>query len=283
MTVTTRQPSQPSEFAEAKAVNNVFQRERRDRSEQLGTLGLQSLIVLTLLGSWQALAILTTWNVWISSPTNIWDQLRIWAESGLLWEGTSFTLQATLLGFAIGAVGGLVAGALMGSMRRFGGLIEPLILAIYSIPKIALAPLFVLWFGIDLLPKIMLAALLVFFPVFFSVYQGFLTIDQELLGVTRLMGANRIALMRKVAMPYSAAWMFSGLKIGLPYALIGAVVGEFIASTKGLGYMISSASSVFNTAGVFAGLVVLMVISTVLSFGLSSVEHRVLHWSGKGV
>lgn len=249
-----------------------------------GTITMARLLVLVgAVAAWQLVGSNTSWGTWVSTPSAVWSQLRIWSDTGVLWDGLRATLSATLLGFVAGAIVGALLGAVLGSMRRVGRILEPFVLAVYSIPKIALAPLFVLWFGIDLLPKVMMAALLVGFLVFFSVYQGFKTIDQQLLAITRLMGGGRLTTMRKVAIPYSAAWMFTGLKMGLPYALIGAVVGEFMASTVGVGYLIKNASSQFNTAGVFAGIVVLMIVSTILFTALSVVERRVLHWAGKAV
>lgn len=256
---------------------------RRGSKDWLVTLALRILLLVAAITAWEVLGRFTGWGQWITKPSSVWVRLVDWSATGVLWESLRATLTSTLLGFFLGATVGALAGFVVGSMRRVGTLLEPYILAVYSIPKIALAPLFVLWFGIDLLPKVMMAALLVGFLVFFSVYQGYKTIDRQLLGVCRLMGAGRIHLLRKVSIPFCSAWMFTGLKLGLPYALIGAVVGEFMAATTGLGYLIKNSSSVFDTDGVFAGLIVLMVISTALSSIVSLSESRVLHWSGKGV
>ena len=124
----------------------------------------------------------------------------------------------------------------------------------------------------------MFAAMLVFFMVFFTTYQGTRQVDRELVENARLLGASQWGIWRKIAVPYAAVWVFTGLRIGLPYALIGAIVGEFVAAEAGVGFRIKEATSFFNTAAVFAGLIVLMVISLVLLGGLKLIERRVLRW-----
>jgi NitT/TauT family transport system permease protein len=152
------------------------------------------------------------------------------------------------------------------------------VISFYTLPKIALAPLFVLWFGIGPTNKIMFAAMLVFFMVFFTTYQGTRQVDRDLVENARLLGASRWAIWTKIAVPYSAVWVFTGIRIGLPYALIGAIVGEFVAADSGVGFRIKEATSFFNTASVFAGLLVLMGISLMLLGILSLIERRVLRW-----
>jgi NitT/TauT family transport system permease protein len=290
MTVAAR-PSAPNIGNQPKASINsdngdaaadLFARKKNSRY-WLVTLALRLLILVLAIGLWEVLGRYTDWDKWITKPSSVWEKLLIWERDGVLWSSIKATLSAALIGFVLGAAVGALGGFVLGSMKRVGNLLEPFVLAAYSIPKIALAPLFVLWFGIDLLPKIMMAALLVGFLVFFSVYQGCKTIDQQLIAICRLMGANRLQILRKVTIPYCSAWMFTGLKMGLPYALIGAVVGEFMAATSGVGYLIKNASGLFDTDGVFAGLVVLMAISTILSSLLAMAEKRVLHWAGKGI
>ncbi len=135
-----------------------------------------------------------------------------------------------------------------------------------------------LWFGIGPTNKIMFAAMLVFFMVFFTTYQGTRQVDRDLVENARLLGASRWAIWTKIAVPYSAVWVFTGIRIGLPYALIGAIVGEFVAADSGVGFRIKEATSFFNTASVFAGLLVLMGISLMLLGVLSLIERRVLRW-----
>ena len=178
--------------------------------------------------------------------------------------------------------GGALVGFVLGWVKRLGDLFEPFILSLYTLPKIALAPLFVLWFGIGVTNKIMFSAMLVFFMVFFTTFQGARQVDRELVQNARLLGANNLNIWTKIAIPYSAVWVFTGIRIGLPYALIGAIVGEFVAAEAGVGFRIKEATSFFNTAGVFAGLIVLMIVSLVLLGGLKLIERRALRWQVQG-
>jgi len=215
---------------------------------------------------------------WVSSPTAIVDALKRWYEEGNLVADTRATLLEAGTGFVIGSLAGALLGFFLGWIRRLGDLLEPFVLAIYTLPKVALAPLFVLWFGIGLLNKVMFSALLVFFMVFFTTFQGARQVDQEVVTNARLLGAGRFQIWQKIALPFAAVWVFTGLRIGLPYALIGAIVGEFVAANTGVGYRIKEATAFFDTASVFAGLVVLMAISSTFLAILKLVERRALRW-----
>ena len=236
-----------------------------------------SLAVVVFVG-WELLASALNSYFWSSSPLRILGELQRWAATGQLFVDLRMTLMEAGLGFLIGSVVGSLTGFVLGWVRRLGDIFEPFILSLYTLPKIALAPLFVLWFGIGPMNKIMLAGLVVFFMVFFTTYQGTRQVDRDLVENARLMGARRWDVWTKIAIPYSAVWMFAGIRIGLPYALIGAVVGEFMAAEAGVGYRIKEASSFFNTSAVFAGLVVLMVISLLLLAVVKIVERWAMRW-----
>jgi NitT/TauT family transport system permease protein len=234
-----------------------------------------------------AVAVLILWEVtartfgtefWTSRPTAIIAELGRWAASGELASDLRITLMEAGLGFVLGSITGGLVGFVLGWIRRLGDLFEPFILSLYTMPKIALAPLFVLWFGIGPLNKIMLAALVVFFMVFFTTYQGTRQVDRDLVENARVLGAQRWDVWTKIAIPYAAVWMFAGIRVGLPYALIGAIVGEFVAADAGVGFRIKEATAFFNTATVFAGLLVLMAISLTLLAAVRLIESRVLRW-----
>jgi len=258
------------------------------RSRALGKLARHSAlaqigIAACALVVWEVVARTFKLEFWISSPIAVAEDFRRWAASGQLVEDLRLTLLEAGLGFLIGSVLGGLTGFVLGWVRRLGDLFEPFILSLYTLPKIALAPLFVLWFGIGVVNKVMFAAMLVFFMVFFTTYQGTRQVDRDLVENARLMGARDWDIWTKVAIPYSAVWVLTGIRIGLPYALIGAIVGEFVASDAGVGFRIKEATAFFNTAGVFAGLLVLMAISLALLAVLRLVERRALAWqSAKG-
>ena len=248
------------------------------RGVLFGTAPIQLLLVVLFITGWEWLSGLLHADFWISKPSLVVAALIAWYQSGDLGLDLKLTLTEAGVGFVAGSVAGGLAGFVLGWVRKLGDLLEPFVLSLYTLPKIALAPLFVLWFGIGAFNKIMFAAMLVFFMVFFTTYQGTRQVDRELVENARLLGASRWGIWTKIAIPYSAVWVFTGLRIGLPYALIGAIVGEFVASEAGVGFRIKEATSFFNTAAVFAGLAVLMGISLVLLGGLKLIEMRVLRW-----
>lgn len=215
---------------------------------------------------------------WTSSPSEIVLQLYRWIGDGVLLPAMGVTLLETISGFVIGASLGAVVGFALGWWPRVGDVLQPVILPFYALPKTALAPLFVLWFGVGILTKTMFAALLVFFLVFFTTYQGTRKVDRDLVVIARVLGARRVDTWRTIALPSAAVWVFSGLRIGLPYAFRGAIVGEFIAASEGVGFLIRLSGARFNTAGVLAGVVVLIVVSAALLALMKLIEQRVLRW-----
>jgi NitT/TauT family transport system permease protein len=251
---------------------------RRVRDALSATALIQVLLFVVFMVAWELLSAQFHAEFWVSKPTLVLSALFAWYQSGDLATDLQITLTEAGIGFVAGSVAGGFVGFILGWVRKLGDLLEPFVLSLYTLPKIALAPLFVLWFGIGVMNKIMFAAMLVFFMVFFTTYQGTRQVDRDLVENARLLGASRWAIWTKIAVPYSAVWVFTGLRIGLPYALIGAIVGEFVAAEAGVGFRIKEATSFFNTASVFAGLLVLMAISLVLLGGLKLIESRVLRW-----
>lgn len=257
--------------------------EDRDGERSALTVGLLRLCLLAVgLVLWQVVSETAGIQFFISEPTAIWHQLAGWVTSGYLFSNLGVTLEATVYGFAVGAAAGIVVGFVLGLVPLLGRLLDPFITAVYSLPKLALAPLFVLWFGIALEMKIVLTAVIVFFLVFWNTFTGVRETDQELVDVLRVMGARRGHMIRKVVLPGSLTYIYVGLKLAIPYALTGAVVGELIASNHGLGFILMSAAGAFNTAGIMAALVVLMIIAALLNMILNFTEGRVMRWKRAG-
>lgn len=224
----------------------------------------RTLLVLAVLAGWQYFGPRIGEMV-ASSPSEVLQALRALARSGALWQDLAVTMEEVVLGYLIGAGAGVLTGAVLASSDYVAALLDPFIIALYGIPKIALGPLLVVWFGIYLAPKIALAALMTFFLVFFSTYQGMRTVDQATIDAARLMGATTLQLRRYVIFPGARSSIFLGLKLGVPEALVGAIVGEFVSSSSGIGYEIQYATAQLDTASVFAGLVVLTILSLVLN------------------
>jgi NitT/TauT family transport system permease protein len=173
---------------------------------------------------------------------------------------------------------GFVIGFALGRSEDLSVIFDPYITAIYCLPKIALAPLFIMWFGIGIESKVAVAAIVVFFLVFLNTYAGVRDVNPVHIHATRIMGAGEWQLLRKVILPSAAAWVFTGLKVSVPYALIGAVIGEFMSSNRGVGFLIAQASAMFDTASTFAGLVVLAAVGAAINGGLKRLERHVLRW-----
>ena len=251
-------------------------------SERVANALLQLAMVSVTLLVWEFASRWLHAEFWISRPSAVAEALVVWEKSGTLSSDLQMTLTEAGVGFLIGSVAGALVGFVLGWVPRLGKLFEPLVLSLYTLPKVALAPLFVLWFGIGPENKIMFSALLVFFMVFFTTFQGTRQVDRDLVANARLLGASPFAIWTKIAVPFAAVWVFTGVRIGLPYALIGAIVGEFVAADSGVGFRIKEATSFFDTATVFAGLVVLMAISMILLTLLKLFEMRLMHWQTPG-
>jgi NitT/TauT family transport system permease protein len=217
-------------------------------------------------------------STFISRPSDIAGRLGEWAGDGTLWTNTWITVQEIVYGFLLGAAAGALAGFVLASMSLAYRVLDPFMMALYSIPKVALAPLFIVWFGIGMHMKVLLAAVTVFFLVFLNTAAGVREVDRGLIDAVRLMGGTGRDVARKVVLPASMTGVLTGLKVAIPYALIGAVIGELVASNRGLGYLINDAAAQFDTAGVFATLVVLSVIASVLNVLVGLIGRRVNRW-----
>ena len=239
---------------------------------------LRLLLLAATLVAWQLMSGPVLDRTFVSDPVDVWHQLSTWASDGTLWGNTWITLKEVVLGFAFGSVAGAVAGFLIASARLLGRVLDPFIMGLYSIPKVALAPLFIVWFGIGMEMKVVLAAATVFFLVFINTAHGVREIDPALLDAVRLMGGRRRDLLLKVLLPGSMSGLITGLRVSVPYALIGAVIGELVASNQGLGYLIDDSASQFDIAGVFAALIVLSVIAAILNQGVTLLARRSNRW-----
>lgn len=205
----------------------------------------------------------------------IWDWFVTDADIYIhLWV----TLAETVMAFAIGAVGGLACGLWLALSPMASAILEPYIKALNSMPRIILAPIFAVWFGLGMGSKVALGVTLVFFIVFFNVYQGVKEVSPTVLANARMLGMSERQLMRHVYWPSALSWMFSSLHTSVGFAVVGAVVGEYLGSAAGLGYLIQQAEGVFDVAGVFAGMTVLAAFVIVIDMLVSVVERRLLVW-----
>jgi NitT/TauT family transport system permease protein len=255
-------------------------REAKSRQQQRALLinGGRILLLVVLIAVWQLASGSLLSPLVCSSPLAVLRQLLQWIGDGTLWFHTAITLQETMLGLLFGIGAGIIAGFLLGPQQVLGKIVDPFIIALYSIPKVALAPLFIVWFGIGLQMKVILAAVTVFFLVFFNTLAGVRNVDLDLVDAVYLMGGGRRDIMFKVIIPSATGWVLTGLRIAIPYALIGAIIAELVASNRGIGYLIDSSAAEFNTAGVFAALVVLTIIAAILNAIVGVIDRKTSRW-----
>ncbi len=218
-----------------------------------------------------------------SDPVDIVRRIVSMAEGELfggapIWEHLWVTLQEMGVGYLIGAVSGAAVGFGMGRARTLSRVFEPYLLAFNSIPKIAVAPLFILIMGIGVESKVAIVAMSVFFMVFFSTFAGVLAIREEYVQLARIMGASYLHVLTHILFPAALPSIMVGLKVGIPFAMIGAMVGEFIAATRGLGWLIINTTSKFDASGLFAGIAYLVALVWILGQILAFVESRLLRW-----
>jgi len=234
------------------------------------------LVGLLLFWQWGSGSILP--RFWFSSPLAVFEVLRGWVLDGSLWHHLAATLLAMGIGYIAGGAVGIVSGFLLGLAPYGARVAAPFVTALYSLPKIALAPLFVILFGIGLESKIMLVAVTVFFLLLYNTLDGIKDADPDLAQALEVMGATRGEVIRKVLVPATLPWIFAGLRIAVRYAFTATILGELIASNSGIGFLIDYSAGQFDAAGVFAAIFVLVVVSVFLTEVLTRVEGSAQRW-----
>ncbi len=233
-------------------------------------------IILILL--WQLASDRIIDSYWVSKPTRIFEQFMEMVFSGEVFFHFFDTMFNTFSGYVVGAVVGIGVGFLLAEYETIARVLEPYIMAFNGVPRIAYAPLFIVWFGIDRESKVILVATIVFFLTFTNTFAGIRGVSLDLVNVARIMGGRKIGIMRKVVLPSAAPWILNGLKISLPFSLVGAIVGEFIASSSGLGYLLQLYMNLYNTTGVILIILLLMVTVIFLNIILNALEGHLLRW-----
>jgi len=238
----------------------------------------RALFALALLAFWEGASGRLIDPFWVSSPSRVFAYLAQVTLDGSIFEHAAVTLYEVVVGFVLGAVTGIGTGFLLARRETLAAVLDPFIVAFNGIPRIALAPLFIIWFGIGPNSKVVLVVIVVFFLTFFSTYSGIKGVDLELKNLLRIWGASARQVLLKITVPATVPWILVGLKLSVPYALVGAVVGEFVAASKGLGYLINYNTSLFSTTGALGGILVLAAVVVVCNEALDRVEARLLRW-----
>jgi NitT/TauT family transport system permease protein len=255
--------------------NEVRSLRKRAKVARLVDQLIAGIAVLVL---WQVAAQIGTNKRWISSPIEVAERAWDMAVDGTLQMHTWQTLQEALLGLLLGMLIGTVIGLVLGHWRRLSDALDPVIMGLYSLPRVSLAPLFIIWLGIGMAAKVALVVSLVGFVALYNVREGLKSIDGELVDAFRSMNASRIAMLRYVIAPSLVPWLLTAMRICIGMALIGAVVGEMIGASRGLGWYVSHATNVYDITGSITALFVLGILAMILNALLGLVEARLLSW-----
>ncbi|MFD4609775.1 MULTISPECIES: ABC transporter permease [unclassified Streptomyces] len=271
----------------AKTTDRAHSRARAARKRRTMVLSGRILLLVAVLGLWEALSrakVIDPFN--FSMPSQIWDQIWTWithgTAQGSLGEQIWYTLYEALVGWVFGVVVGVVLGIALGRITFLADVLGPYIKVLNSLPRIVLAPIFVIWFGLGPLSKIASAVVLVFFPVFFNAFQGAREVDRNLVANARILGASDRRVTFQVVIPSATTWIFTSLHVSFGFALIGAIVGEYIGATKGIGLLVATSQGTFNAAGVYAAMVILAAVALVAEGLLTFAERRIFRWKPAG-
>ncbi|MGN6524679.1 MAG: ABC transporter permease [Actinomycetes bacterium] len=263
----------------------VEQREAQSRARRRLAVvrGWQVAIFVLVVGGWEVLSraeILDPFN--FSRPSAVVQQLVTWATDGTsagpLWTQAAITIEEAVLGFAIGVVAGVICGVGLGRVRLLAEVFGPYIKVMNSIPRIVLGSILIIWFGLGMASKVALAVVLVFFAVFFNAFQGTREVDRNLVANARILGASPRQVTRHVILPSAFTWIIASLHTSFGFALIGAIVGEFLGAQQGLGLLIATAQGTFNPAGIFAAMVLIAIVALVAEGLITLLERRLLAW-----
>ena len=246
-------------------------------------IALRLLVLVVVLGGWELAARFKVIDPFFySMPSMIWAQIVEWVRDGTsqgpLWTQVLVTLEETVIGFLIGSVAGVVCGILLGRNKLLSDVFSLYIQIANSIPRVVLGSIFVIALGLGMASKVALAVVMVFFVVFGNAFQGVREADKYMIANAQILGASPRQLTLSVVIPSAMSWILASLHVSFGFALVGAVVGEFLGAKEGIGLLISTAQGAFNASGVFAAMIVLAVVALAADFLLSRVEKRLLKW-----
>lgn len=253
------------------------------RRRRMLIMVLRIVILVVVIGGWELCSRIGIIDPFFwGQPSGIFQQIVTWIVNGTaqgpLWQQVLVTLEETVLGFVIGVILGVFFGVLLGRNRFLSDVLSPYIKAANSIPRVVLGSIFVIGLGLGMQSKVALAVVLVFFIVFFNAFQGVREVDRNLLANARILGASPRRLSTEVIIPSALTWIIASLHTSFSFALVGAVVGEFLGSTQGLGLLIQTAQGTFNANGVFAAMTILAALALICEALVTALENRLITW-----
>src|SRR5471032_160035 len=245
---------------------------------------LQAGVAIVAVAAWQVLSTYPVFGkillppFFFSNPVDVANQIVKWFATGVIWKHLWVTLIESILAFVLGSIGGVLVGFWFARQPRTAAVFDPYVKMVNALPRVVLAPIFTLWLGLGIVSKVALGFTLVFFIVFFNVYQGVKEVSPVVLNNARMLGASAGQLLRTVYVPSAMSWVFSSLHTSVGMAFVGAVVGEYLGSARGVGYLILQAEGAFDINTVFAGILVLTAFALALDAVVSIAERRLLVW-----
>jgi NitT/TauT family transport system permease protein len=250
-----------------------------NRTQALKNRGIIFGVISLALIVWEVGAEIGAINTFYASqPSAIFLDLYRFVVTGEVLIHLTTTLQEALGGLIFGTLAGIACGVILGQIKFLADILEPIITALYGIPKLALAPIFILWFGLGIESKIFISALLVFYLVFFSTFEGIRSVDKNVVSAIQLMGASRYQVFRHVTLPSCIPWILTGVRGGIGASLLGAIVGEYMGASAGLGWMVQYATTTYQVDRVMSCLLILLLIGLVFNKALKFCEKRLLKW-----
>jgi NitT/TauT family transport system permease protein len=264
-----------------RTASEAGRRARRRRMYLLWSARLAFAVIV--IGGWQLFTALKIVDPFFyGQPSGIWkrtiDLFEHGTEFGSFWTDIFTTLKEAVFGFALGSAAGIVLGLLLGQNRFLSEVLGPYIKIVNAIPRIVLGSIFIVAFGIGITPKVLLSAVLVFFVVFFNAFQGVREVDRNILANVKVLGASQLQVIRHVTLPSALTWIIASLHTAFGFAIVGALVGEVLGAQHGVGLVIRTAQGNLDPDGVFAGMLVISVITLIAEFVLTFVERRLLSW-----
>jgi NitT/TauT family transport system permease protein len=273
----------PSSLSDAALARESEVAQASIRARRRLIISLRLIVLVVALGGWE-IAARFKWidPFFYSMPSMIWDQLVEWTRDGTsqgsLWMQVAVTLEETVIGFLIGSIAGVFCGILLGRNKLLSDVFSLYIQIANSIPRVVLGSIFVIALGLGMASKVALAVVMVFFVVFGNAFQGVREADKYMIANAQILGASPRQVTMSVVIPSAMSWILASLHVSFGFALVGAVVGEFLGAKEGIGLLISTAQGAFNASGVFAAMIVLAVVALAADFLLSSLEKRLLKW-----
>lgn len=276
----TISPAEPGDTTDRNWVAEFTRRQARRRRRSRAEVWFERILgIVVVLACWQALSSFHVVKpILISSPYLVGRDLGGWVTQATLWADLSTTLTEMIVGLAAGTLVGAACGIVVGLRPRLAKAVQPLVIAVHSVPVVVLVPLFLLWFGFGLVTKILIVALSVFFVMFFNTLTGTAEVNRLLIASMTIMGCRTADIVRQVYVPSVVTWVIVAMRSAISYALVGAVVSEFVAANSGLGYEMNNAALFLEVPRVFSVLIVMTVLGALLSGLVDLAERRLLRW-----